>query len=303
MLEVIVGGAVGVLGIVVAAWATLRSSRTAERSALVTAHIAAEPREAEVEIVDASFVTSEEVDVQELRALAEREGQDHYGSWVMLDIKVRNRGGQTAYITNVVFTMSSILNGFRPVFPKPILGIAELQADEHHRPRIDPVAIDLSPSRNYQTFLDDEGPTSVPVSQVMKPGEADRFLVSIDTPRSFFRARVQVEYNAGRIVEAPKELAFLLTHPAWFNANTMLQKLAAVMEQPGTHALWRGRSMTRRAAGRLCMDEYEQSLRSLIEMYTEAGRGRDAVCASVRESLGRVPEMREALGLNSPVSD
>ncbi|MER6086306.1 hypothetical protein [Streptomyces sp. NPDC001833] len=106
MLEAIIAAAAGVFGAAMGSWATLRSARAAHRTALEAARIAPEPTEADVEVVDAFYVLSDDVDPEERRALVEREQQDYYGTWVVLDIKLRNRGGQTAYVSGLHLQLS-----------------------------------------------------------------------------------------------------------------------------------------------------------------------------------------------------
>ncbi|MEU2874161.1 hypothetical protein ABZ769_34035 [Streptomyces olivoreticuli] len=291
MLEVIIAAAAGVLGAAMGSWATLRSARSAHRTALEAARIAPEPKEADVEVVEAFYVLSDDVDPEERRALVEREQQDYYGTWVVLDIKLRNRGGQTAYVSGLQLQLSDIVNGFRPVLPEPI----------YHPSRHMPERR-AAPSYFYKTYLESES-QRVRISQVLQPGETDRFLVSIDTPKTFFRTRLAIEYNADRVAEARTELSFLRADLAWMNATSMLSELERRMGACGSFAHWRGREMPTADASRLCLDEYEQNLRTLAAMYAEVDRESDANGAAVRASLARVPSMRQELGLDRNVPE
>ncbi|MFE1383542.1 hypothetical protein ACFW6S_31805 [Streptomyces sp. NPDC058740] len=286
MLEAIIAAVAGVLGAAMGSWATLRSARSTHRTTLEAARISPEPTEADVEVVDALYVLSDDIDPEERRTLVEREQRDHYGTWVVLDIKLRNRGGQTAYVSGLYLQLSDIVNGFRPVLPDVV----------HHLDQIGH-ELRMPPSYTYKTYLENES-QRVRVSQVLPPGETERFLVSVDTPQSFFRTRLTVEYNAGRVAEARSELIFLRADPAWINAFSMLSALRSRMEQCGTVAGWRGQVMPTSDAGRLCLDEYERNLRNLAAIYAAVGRQSDTNGMAVRDSLARVPSMRQELGLD-----
>ncbi|MFC9491786.1 hypothetical protein ACFTZM_37725, partial [Streptomyces hydrogenans] len=106
MVEVVIAAIAGVLGAAIGSWATTRAARTTQRAALETAQtaeraamqaawIAKEVKEAQIEIVDASFVEREDLDEEE------RDGLGLSGPWgdaAVLDVKLRNCGGESAFV-------------------------------------------------------------------------------------------------------------------------------------------------------------------------------------------------------------
>ncbi|MEV8597628.1 hypothetical protein [Streptomyces sp. NPDC052012] len=130
MLEVIIAAIAGLLGAALGSWATMRAARTAERAALTTARITPKPRKADVEFVDASFVAPNDLDPSERTALLEGEaGESETG--LVLDLKLRNRGGETAYLYELTLDLRNSVDGFQPELPKADPTLASRATPSH----------------------------------------------------------------------------------------------------------------------------------------------------------------------------
>ncbi|MFE0726502.1 hypothetical protein ACFW23_36915 [Streptomyces rochei] len=286
MLEVIIAAVAGVLGAALGSWATMRAARTAERTALEAARITKEVREAEIEFVDVSLVEPEDLDEADRASLAPADGRGR--GMAILDVKLRNSGGETAYIYELRLKPWDVRDGFRPELP----GIVE-----DHETRSYPSRV--GPSHHYQDRRENGHDPERPqrVSQALPPGEVDRFLVSVKTPACFFRANVSVTFNAGRTAEA-NNLKFLRKPPDWVDSDSMLELLRARLQECGPFAARGSRRMPAAEAGRLCLAEYEESLLAAAALYALAGRTSDPEYAAIHASRSRIPQMRQDLGLD-----
>ncbi|MGW4699797.1 hypothetical protein [Streptomyces sp. NPDC004285] len=293
MVEVIIAAVAGVIGAALGSWATMRSARTtqraaletarsAERSALQTAWIAKEVKEAQIEIVDASFVDAEILGEGERAGLAIDESRP--GSQVIMDVKLRNAGGETAYIYEIVLRVLEVRHGFRIVLPENMRssGFDSVQGSTYYY---------NGPSRKGK-----KGEQFQSVSQVLLPGEADRFLVSFDSPAAFFRADLQVLFNAGRAVEAAD--VKYLGKPLWSESDEVLGHLRQFLQRCGRTVEWRGEEMPAAEAGRRCLAEYEKDLLGVAGLYELVGRTVDPQYDAICAARSRIPHMRRELGLD-----
>ncbi|MFD8354564.1 hypothetical protein ACFV1X_37265 [Streptomyces coelicoflavus] len=281
MLEVIIAATAGLLGAALGSWATMRAARTAERAALTTARITSEPRKADVEFVDASFVVSDDLDPTERTTLLGGATGESDASGLFLDLKLRNRGGETAYLYELTLDMRNSIDGFQPELPKTFT---------HHAMRTAPSHVYRAAPKEPRDRLQ-----TVRISQVLPPDEVDRFLVSVPAPPRFIRARVSVVYNGGLEAAAVQELKFLHSHPQWINADSLITLLSLRLSQCGPYADWKGRRVPLTEVIRLCMEEYEQGLQDLADHYAEVHRETDPRCVAIHGSRIRVVLMRQAL--------
>ncbi|GGR51576.1 hypothetical protein [Streptomyces roseolus] len=299
MLEVIIAAVAVVVGASLGSWATLRAARTAqrtaletartaERSALGTARIAREIKEADVEIVDVFLATREDLD--ELNE-EQRASLGLIGDWSarsIFDVKLRNRGGETAYVYEVLIYAWGIRTVSEPRLPGKYQPSTQQQQGAHQAP----------PDSFYRNWGRDseDGGHIYRISQVMGPGEADRFLLSAMVPAGFFRADVKVLFNGGRTVEAKDVKCF--NPPPWVDAATMLGRLRDRLDECGSMATWNSVIMYAARAGTLCLDEYDENLAAHAALYELAGRTSDAEYLTIHESRSQVPQIRAELGLD-----
>ncbi|MFB7107251.1 hypothetical protein [Streptomyces hydrogenans] len=296
MVEVVIAAIAGVLGAAIGSWATTRAARTTQRAALETAQtaeraamqaawIAKEVKEAQIEIVDASFVEREDLDEEE------RDGLGLSGPWgdaAVLDVKLRNCGGESAFVYDLQMTPRDVLKESTHRLPRTLgEGLSHAPARVH-----------MEPNHYYRGRARDgeEGGQMHRVSQVLQPGEATRFLVSIDPPGYFFRADVKVYFNAGRMAEV-KELEFL-GKPSWDNVVVIFRRLRMFLRESGESAEWDGQRMPAVEAGRRCFEEYDRDLSKIEALYVQAGRTSHPEYLAIGRSRVEIPRFRRALGLD-----
>ncbi|CAM5649217.1 hypothetical protein STANM337S_06536 [Streptomyces tanashiensis] len=282
MVEVVIAAVAGVLGTALASWATIRAARTTGRSAVETAQIAKEIRPAEIEFVDVSAVDPADLDDEERAALAPTSNRQ--ATVVILDIKLRNTGGETAFLHTLHLRPWDVRDVAQPSLPEPV------------RPRPARDAIEMSPTHYYRGRRNDEyGERRI--SQVLAPGAADRFLVSVESPVCFFRADISVSFNGGCKAEM-KGRKFLRKPPVWVDSDSMMELLRNRLEECGPFAMWEHQRVSAAEAGRRCLASYGERLAAAAEIYALIGRTSDPEYAAIHASRARIPHMCQEMGLD-----
>ncbi|MFF3837854.1 hypothetical protein [Streptomyces sp. NPDC001930] len=286
MVEVIIAAVAGVLGAAMGSWATMRAARTAGRTAVETARITKEIPAAEIEFVDVSLVDPEDLDDEERVGLA---SAGDLGAMAILDVKLRNTGGETAYIYGLQMKPWDVRSGSRPSLP----GIARGAADEDEHTHVS--ALRLPPSHYYRGRRNDEY-SERHISQVLPPGEVDRFLVSVESPACFFRANITVFFNGGRKAEL-KDRKLLRKPPVWVDSDSMLELLRTRLEECGPFATWGSQRVSAGEAGKRCLAAYDEGLAAAAAIYALMGRTSDPEYAAIHASRSRIPQLVRDLGL------
>ncbi|MEV7568785.1 hypothetical protein [Streptomyces tanashiensis] len=288
MVEVIIAAVAGVLGAALASWATVRAARTARSSAVETAQISKEIRPAEIEFVDVSLVDPEDLEDEERAALVP---PGNRGATAILDVKVRNTGGETAYIYRLRMRTWDVRDVAQPSLPQ----VLRHQPDERGRAGISR-PLRVGPSHSYRGRRDDDyGERRI--SQVLAPGEVDRFLVLMDSPVCFFRANISVFFN-GECKAEVSDRKFLREPPIWVDADSMMEMLRRRLEECGPFAMWGHQRVSAAEAGRRSLASYGECLADAAAIYSLIGRTSDLAYAAIHASRSRIPEMHQALGLD-----
>ncbi|MGO4635939.1 hypothetical protein AB4225_34210 [Streptomyces sp. 2RAF24] len=217
MIEVIIAAVAGVLGAALGSWATTRSARTAqgaaleaartaERATMQAAWIAKEVKEAQVEIVDASFVEFRDLDEEErasvIDSLSFRPGRKE----AILDIKLRNTGDETAYVHEIQLTAEDVRDGFEMLLPEvdqaplwpPGRGVSQNDTrGTEGVPSYGEFPRRALPSHAYRSRRRNGSNKEQfrRVSQVVARGEVDRFLVVVEVPGDFFKGALKILFR------------------------------------------------------------------------------------------------------------
>lgn len=319
MLEAILAAAAGVLGAGIGAWAALRARR---------------PTEAKVEFVDIAVVPIEDLgEVLEgaegdvVTALRERarwmleryphrsnadwtgwggnDTQDDYYPLV-LDVKLRNSGGQTAYVHEFGIHVRDVLrvSGRDP----------QLLAFDPDAGRSMPLGGQVVTSAyTVRNDLRRERESSAKIrrqiSQVLPPGGVDRFIVVMQTyefgrtdKAAFFRMTAEVSYNADQTVRSAQPLRSpLLCHPVFLSTGDQMERLRREIQlsrQPGWHMRMDGARMEPAQAVRRWFEEYEQQLKMVASIYVETGSDGCEEYSRIQDALAQIPAMQRELGLS-----
>ncbi|MFE5795056.1 hypothetical protein ACFQ8C_21125 [Streptomyces sp. NPDC056503] len=300
MLEVIIAAVAVVLGASLGSWATVRAARTsqrtaletartAERTALATARIAKEIKWAQVEIVDAYLATPE--DLEDLN----EEQRAHLGltpSWTtrgVLDVKLLNNGAEPAYVYELLVETWDIREGAPPRLP----GIPPREGVHGAPP-----AGHMMPAHFYRGRGRNSGDAGklYRLSEVLPPGEANRFLLSAELPAGFFRANLKVLFNGGRTAELQD--VHCLNRPTWEEADSLRRRLLERLQECGPTATWNGAPMPTSEAAHQCLVEYDEELAALATLYEQASRTSDPEYAALNDSRRLVTHIHHHLYLN-----
>ncbi|MEV2255950.1 hypothetical protein AB0I94_36250 [Streptomyces sp. NPDC050147] len=284
MVETLIGVGAGLLGAAIGAWAALRARI---------------PVKARVEVVDLAVLypdadaDSGDQDADDIRQwLAACHGIPPVG----LDVKLRNSGGQSAYVTELSLELSDVLYE-----APPELTVLHL------------VPMSTQPSNGtYNVILGSPGSgrdgevlhtKRQRISHVLPPGGVDRFVVLVDElperPRSYlawFRLRAILTYNAIETVTSPQAVCSPLRRPPRFWSPDefvaqMQEALREIDDDP--------RSL--QPSVRRCVSDYEQHLLRIRTAYVESRQAASGDSPeeppALQECLNALPLIRQELGL------
>ncbi|MFJ2904329.1 MULTISPECIES: hypothetical protein [unclassified Streptomyces] len=307
MVDAVVGAVSGILVAGIGAWGLLRARAAPE---------------ARVEVVDVAFLTREdfaEFSAEEREAWGWREDADHIPA--VLDIKLRNSGGQVAYVHGLTLDVTRRLSVPPTPLPRPAVeGFVPRSADD--RPTYARAAVvagttftprgPFPPSTVYRMTSGEilrvdagrPGTNGVKrLSQVLGPGAVDRFCVAIHQddepygPLGFLRLRAEISYNAVRSAKFGREVASpLFRRPEWERVAVVRERLlrdtAYLVERlPSPEQDEFRLPAWRNTVGRY-LDAYERHLDAGVAFYAQAGQDADPEVARMNESLAELPALR-----------
>ncbi|MCI3220876.1 hypothetical protein [Streptomyces sp. NP-1717] len=306
MQEAVIGGLGTIVGALIGAWAVSKA-RT--------------PTKAHVDLVDASLI------LPEMLQPAERASLSGPTPELVIDVKLLNSGGQTAYVHALSLELSEIIYNAGTEMPR----IWDPEEDVLNRMNLQEWSARYGVYSHAELVLQGlprKGKVAIPLSQELKSGSVDRVCLDWSPPTvnaenwprvQAFKARVSVTYNATQVAKFNKTLESpVLNHPlrATFShlLSTLESLLAQCHEEWTPHELqilssrqlpsdtprllkWRGYEMDPLEAIRRCLDAHEQRLRELIDSYVAAGGSYPEQLEQLQEEISELPRLRRQLGV------
>lgn len=308
MLETIIAAVAGLVGVGIGAWATLHGRKATE---------------AKVEFVDISVVAPGELQelveggegqaVESLRSYLQQDrllARSRDGTItdqflvtfpVILDIKLRNSGGQAAYVHEFGAHMFRVLRHELRV-PQPTAyqhpsgrELASVAASAFY-----PAELEIFPGQTSAA------PISQRMSQVIPPGGTDRFVVffPVGPHIDFFHLDAEVTYNASRTAASGKTVVSpLLGHPIILRGDDLLQQLRQALTEGRRH-YWEMSSLGMEVPSplesmRAWFEEYERDLKYVASIYETTGNDACEQYARIQEARTEIPRMRNELGVDA----
>ncbi|WP_436735606.1 hypothetical protein [Streptomyces sp. BBFR102] len=275
MVEAFIGAGAGILGTLIAAWVAVKARR---------------PVKARVEVVDLAVLypdadaNSGDEDVDNAR----RELAAVFSTralFVVLDVKLRNSGGESAYVTELALECSDLLHLRSPA------------------PRDEWGAVLNSMQSSTATYR--HGDTSPQrISQVLPPGGTDRFISRVlvavreeDDGLASCRLRVVLTYNNTETVTSHQNVRaplLLLNTPHIQSPDEFLTQLRETIRVPSEQGDLPSGYL------RECVRVYERRLQQIRTAYAETSHDSGLHLEeppALQECLDSLPRIRQELGL------
>ncbi|MEO3853076.1 hypothetical protein ABGB09_36595 [Streptomyces sp. B8F3] len=306
MQEAVIGGLGTIVGALIGAWAVAKA-RT--------------PTKAHVALVDVSLILPEMLQPSERASLSGPTPE------LVIDVKLLNNGGHTAYVHALSLELSEIIYNTGTEMPR----IWDPEEDTLNRMNLQVW------SARYGVYVHTEqvlqgvprkAKVAIPLSQELKSGSVDRVCLDWSPPAvnaenwphvQAFKARVSVTYNATQVAKFDETLQSpVMHHPLRSTLSDLRSTLEGLLAQcqeewtprelqilssrqfpSDTPRLlkWRGYDMDPLEAIRRCLDAHEQRLRELIDAYVAAGGTYPEQLEQLQEEISALPILRRELGV------